>query len=140
MSTASWASVWLLIITSCGGSARDPAYEEDQAAAANDGAADTCKEVRGHARDLIDDALLAAPRFCYTDDECQLFRVYQNCAFPCGLEAAVTVATGIQRALETVNGLCRDECREPPPSCGGGYDVEPTARCRSGRCTVVAGR
>ena len=53
---------------------------------------------------------------------------------------ALTDATGIPSALETANGLCRDECREVPPWCGGGFDLEPTARCSAGKCVVVAGR
>jgi hypothetical protein len=140
MCKASWGIVGLLIITSCGGAARDPAQDVEDSAVASDSSADSCEEVNRKVYRVIDNAKLSAPATCSDDSECQLFFVYSDCAFRCGLDVAVTDATGIQAAIETANGLCREECRGVPPPCGGSYDVEATARCSAGKCVVVAGR
>jgi hypothetical protein len=127
---------------SCGGSTRDDATELENSPSASDDTAAQCALLKSDAVQLLNDAVEAAPKACSADSECILFVGRSpGCVFRCGLEAAVTDAAGIESAMEVVRSdYCRDECRTEPPSCGGGYDVEPTARCIDGACTLIPGQ
>ena len=134
-----WGAVCLLCLASCGGSTQDGA-QADQSTSASESSSEACEDLESNAISLINAAVRSAPTACTADSDCLIYRESADCVFSCGVEAAVTDATGISNAIATVKAdFCRDECRSVPPSCNGGDDVESSARCVAGACTIVRG-
>ena len=133
-----WGALCLLSVASCGGSTRD-GTQEDQATSATESSA-TCEDLQADAVALINTAVASAPKTCSADNDCLMVLEGADCVFSCGLNVAVTDATGIRNAVATVKtDFCPDECRDAPPPCGGSEVIDPTPRCVAGVCTIMSG-
>ena len=103
MRRKAWLAVCCITLPSCGGSTQDPTeLENPRSPSASEEPAAQCAQSRADAVQLLNEAVDAAPKACSADSECTLFHGSPGCVFRCGLDAAVTDATGIQSAVASV--------------------------------------
>jgi hypothetical protein len=114
-----------------------PAGDEQPAATAESGT--ECSVLREQTLQILNHAVETAPRDCAVDEDCILYSRRPDCAFDCGLVAAVTASELIDAAIDRVDSdLCPERCLQVPSSCGGGpgpFD-QPRAACQANKCAV----
>src|SRR5688572_20655054 len=70
---------------------------------------------------------------CRFQSQCRLFTGNTHCTYGCGWVVATKDEAPLQAAVDEVNALCPDECRQPAPPCVPRHQV---ADCVGGKCVV----
>lgn len=94
-----------------------------------------CEAIRHESVRMLSEAASNAAVACDSSSDCHLFTGNPECAYSCGWVVATTDDAPLQSAVDDVNALCRDECRQPEPPCGG--FIRQVAECVSGKCVPV---
>jgi hypothetical protein len=93
-----------------------------------------CKAIRTETVQVLSEAALNAPVDCDSASDCHLFTGNPECAYGCGWVVATTDDASLQSAVDEVDALCRDDCRQPEPPC---VFLPQVADCVAGKCVAV---
>lgn len=120
-----WIVLFLVgVAASCGGESKGTPESSEL----------DCSAVRDESVARLAEADANAPKECSSASDCHLFTGKPRCTYGCGWVVATTDEAPLQAAVDDVNALCRDECRQPPPPCLPRQEV---ADCVAGKCVVV---
>jgi hypothetical protein len=112
------------VFVSCGGESQN-APESSQR---------DCSDVRDESVAKLAEADAHTIGECRFQSQCRLFTGNTHCVYGCGWVVATKDEAPLQAAVDEVNALCRDDCRQPEPPC---VFVPQVADCVAGKCVVV---
>jgi hypothetical protein len=93
-----------------------------------------CSDVRDESIAKLAEADAHTIGECRFQSQCRLFTGNTHCTYGCGWVVATKDEAPLQAAVDEVNALCPDECRQPAPPCVPRQQV---ADCVGGKCVVV---
>jgi hypothetical protein len=112
------------VVASCGGESRSPP----------DSAESDCSDVQDASLARLAEADAHVTGECRFQSDCRLFTGNTECVHGCGFVASTRDEAPLRAAVDEVNALCPDECRQPAPPC---VPTQQVADCVAGRCVVV---